>query len=697
VEYVLCADERWGFEKDSDELRGWLLMRPGLNKLTWNEGRKCNVDGVNAACAASSGHVLIINSDDQFSSRLWDEELSRVCIAPNPAAEYVIRVRNGTPQDDNGLMTVQILSRAWYEKLRYCFYPAYESMYADNDFTEHAEQEGIVIDATHLLFPHEHPVFDASKEWDEVYRHTARPEAFKLGKRILDLRRKAKFGQINLAIAHKGDPKIIALCIPGEHFDRAYLMGMLRLHAHLVNQGYTVATLGEFTTNVYITRISIAETIPLISPSPGLLLWIDDDNILSPEGFDQLVTDLEENPEASMAAGWCWIQREEDNTFYPSCGTFGQEGESPLTPFPPLSWPEEQTPREAEWTGFPALLMRYDALETVGPRAFLPIFGERYRFGMSGEDEAFCRVAKEKGLTILADPRVEVPHLKVRGIKPEFRISRTSRYPKKENPVIIGMIRARNEARWINRAIRSLYQVCEQVFVMDDHSTDHTAEIAEQNGAIVLPSPFDGPLDEPRDKNWMIQQIRKTVSDRWGLITDWIFCIDGDEELAPNSREKVLSAINDHGADCFAVRFWHLWDKRDQVRVDRWFSNFCRLSLFRVVDGVEFRSAYEGRGVNTGLHCGNAPAGMNSALLNVHLLHYGNMLREDRLRKYKWYQENDPHNEIEDGYRHLVQGDIPEVPVHLRLKHAGPLRLIPLPVNMPVSEPVGPKVVEVKT
>ena len=49
-------------------------------------------------------------------------------------------------------MVLQIMSRAYYSQRGYAMYPEYESMYADNDFTEHARHDGVVIDARHLVF-----------------------------------------------------------------------------------------------------------------------------------------------------------------------------------------------------------------------------------------------------------------------------------------------------------------------------------------------------------------------------------------------------------------------------------------------------------------------------------------------------------------------------------------------------------------
>ena len=102
---------------------------------------------------------------------------------------------------------------------------------------------------------------------------------------------------------------------------------------------------------------------------------------------------------------------------------------------------------------------------------------------------------------------------------------------------------------------------------------------------------------------------------------------------------------------------------------------------------MEFKSYYEGEGANTnhvGLHTSNAPGlgGMRVQALNVFLLHYGYLHREDRVRKYRWILSIDPNNEAEDYYRHSVQGDIPEVPADLKLKHAGPLNLTRIPERL---------------
>ncbi len=80
VEYVLCVDERWGFQSSDGSFAFRSIDYPfdmrAQDKLMWNEGRRCYVDGVNTAARASTGQILIVNADDQFACEGWDESLA---------------------------------------------------------------------------------------------------------------------------------------------------------------------------------------------------------------------------------------------------------------------------------------------------------------------------------------------------------------------------------------------------------------------------------------------------------------------------------------------------------------------------------------------------------------------------------------------------------------------------------------------
>src|ERR1700722_11017913 len=96
----------------------------------------------------------------------------------------------------------------------------------------------------------------------------------------------------------------------------------------------------------------------------------------------------------------------------------------------------------------------------------------------------------------------------------------------RERVPFVGMLRVRNEERWIVEALESTLPLCRSTFVMDDHSDDQTVEICQRYApqVRVLPSVFAG-LNESRDKNWLLDQIMAVCE------PEWIACIDGDEVL----------------------------------------------------------------------------------------------------------------------------------------------------------------------
>lgn len=97
---------------------------------------------------------------------------------------------------------------------------------------------------------------------------------------------------------------------------------------------------------------------------------------------------------------------------------------------------------------------------------------------------------------------------------------------------IAAIILTKDEGKHIERCIRSLKGVCEEVFVIDCYSTDNTKELAESLGAKVYQHPW---------KNYATQL-------NWGLYncpitSDWVWCIDADEFLDKGLGQAVKRAI----------------------------------------------------------------------------------------------------------------------------------------------------------
>lgn len=221
---------------------------------------------------------------------------------------------------------------------------------------------------------------------------------------------------------------------------------------------------------------------------------------------------------------------------------------------------------------------------------------------------------------------------------------------------VVGMMRVKDELRWIGRVIDSMSSICSSVVVLDDHSTDGTFEFLEKLSPFVtvVKNPYQG-LDEARDKDFLLRVIV-------GLSPDWVLAIDGDEELEPKAEARIEHFLTRHGKDpevsVFAFKVCYLWDSPDQVRCDGVYEHFYRPSMFRLVGEPTGRLHFNKTGGpgNHNLHCSNFPQGLKGKIINVgvRLKHYGYMDAEDRKRKYAYYNRIDPGNITEDGYKHIL-------------------------------------------
>ncbi|MBK9099377.1 MAG: glycosyltransferase family 2 protein [bacterium] len=94
-----------------------------------------------------------------------------------------------------------------------------------------------------------------------------------------------------------------------------------------------------------------------------------------------------------------------------------------------------------------------------------------------------------------------------------------------------------NEEKQIERCIRSVKEICDEIFIIDSFSTDSTVRIAESMGAKVF------------QKEWMNNHARQF---NWGLEnlpikTEWVLRLDADEYLTPELSNEItqkLSTLN---------------------------------------------------------------------------------------------------------------------------------------------------------
>ena len=93
---------------------------------------------------------------------------------------------------------------------------------------------------------------------------------------------------------------------------------------------------------------------------------------------------------------------------------------------------------------------------------------------------------------------------------------------------ISGLVITYNEEKHIERCVKTLFKVCDEVIIIDSFSSDKTTEIAEKYGAKVYCQKFlgDGP-----------QRIHGLKFCK----NDWILNPDADEFLEEDALEFILN------------------------------------------------------------------------------------------------------------------------------------------------------------
>jgi hypothetical protein len=130
----------------------------------------------------------------------------------------------------------------------------------------------------------------------------------------------------------------------------------------------------------------------------------------------------------------------------------------------------------------------------------------------------------------------------------------------------------RNEELALPRALQSVRDVADEIIVADTGSTDRTEQIAKDFGATVVH--FAWCDDFSAARNFAINQAHG----------DWIFWLDADEELLPDSVSELRSCIARKEALAYFVR---RQDLQDAGRLD-YFTTMWQLRLFRRREDLKF-------------------------------------------------------------------------------------------------------------
>ena len=171
----------WLFMVDEDEKQDYtphqaIRVNPGGIVNAWNSGAKI-----------AKGDIIIQMSDDWTPPRHWDALISTAI--GDTKAEKVLAVSDGLRADK--LLCMAILTQNRLKRQGHMFHPDYQEsdgIYSDNEHTERAYADQVVIEARHIQFKHENPMF-AGGNPDEQLKNHNKPEFYEKGKAIYEKRK----------------------------------------------------------------------------------------------------------------------------------------------------------------------------------------------------------------------------------------------------------------------------------------------------------------------------------------------------------------------------------------------------------------------------------------------------------------------------------------------------------------------------
>lgn len=99
-----------------------------------------------------------------------------------------------------------------------------------------------------------------------------------------------------------------------------------------------------------------------------------------------------------------------------------------------------------------------------------------------------------------------------------------------------------NEEKKIEKCLRSLLAVADEIVVVDSYSSDATETICRQYPVTFLKRPFDGYISQ---KNYAAEQASH----------DHVLSLDADEALSDKLRDSILAVKGDWDVNCDGYSF----------------------------------------------------------------------------------------------------------------------------------------------
>lgn len=208
---------------------------------------------------------------------------------------------------------------------------------------------------------------------------------------------------------------------------------------------------------------------------------------------------------------------------------------------------------------------------------------------------------------------------------------------------IVGGLLCKNEnGRWLKQYLEQMKILCDDIVVVDDISTDNTAEIClEYTRNVLRNSVYNFEDNESYLRELLFNQCARLCNDN-----DWIVILDADELLCNIEKLRSLLISYTSNIKCINLQLFDMWNDK-QYRADNYWTAHLRYWLMCVRPIKGFNYTWN----RSKLHCGRWPLEVYNQEQfrptdDIYIKHMGWSTEQDRKNKYDRYIKLDGKGEF---------------------------------------------------
>lgn len=212
----------------------------------------------------------------------------------------------------------------------------------------------------------------------------------------------------------------------------------------------------------------------------------------------------------------------------------------------------------------------------------------------------------------------------------------------------------RNEAdRYLETVLSKAQEYSDKIVILDDNSTDNSADIAESHGATVY-THREEPLFWEAEHS-LREYLWKQILPQEAEPGDWILALDCDEIVTDQFLECKDLMLRQRGVGTYTFQLFEAWGSPDKIRIDRYWNPSGKhtpmLTRFEPSVNYQFPSS--------GLHCGRIPLNHLRPVVpsGCSMLHLGWANKDEHKAKYERYMSHDknPNPVMREHYASILE------------------------------------------